>query len=60
MKKAKYIEAYAFYDELLKKPLNDKDKCTILINKAIVCFQLNLKQEYKENIEKALKIDPNN
>jgi tetratricopeptide (TPR) repeat protein len=60
VKNSKYIEAYCLYDKLIKEISNDKDKCPIFINKAIVCFHLNLKHEYKENLEKALKIDPKN
>jgi tetratricopeptide (TPR) repeat protein len=58
--KKKFIDAYCVYDEAIRMCKDSKDKVLFLLNKAIMCSKLNLKEEYRQYIEEVLKIDPKN
>lgn len=56
----KYLDAYGIYCDALDCIKDQKDRLTLYLNKALMCLQLNLKEEYAQCLRSALKIDPNN
>jgi hypothetical protein len=54
-----FIDAYCLYDVTLQKFKKQADQMIFLMNKALMSYKLNLKEEYGEIIRKILSLDPN-
>ena len=54
MKEKAYVEAYVHYSEASSQTKDKEYLLKFTLNKAIVCFKLNLIEEYGSNIEKVL------